>query len=65
MRVAECSGKRVLPFTVNVIRPEERAKLNQLGSEIAAQEGLHYEGYSVITTEPYSVEHGKAILYFD
>jgi len=55
----------VLPFTVNVVQPEEREKLNQLGSEIASKEGLHYEGYSVITADPYSIEHGKAILYFD
>ncbi len=65
MKVEECFGKRVLPFTVDITRKEEREKLNQIGSEIATQEGLHYEGYSVITVEPYSVQKGKAILYFD
>ena len=65
MRIEECFGKRVLPFTVNVTRPEEREKLNQIGTEIATKEGMRYEGYSVITVEPYSVEKGKAILYFD
>jgi hypothetical protein len=65
MRIAECFGNRVLPFTVNVTRREEREKLNQLGCEIAVKEGLHFEGYSVVTVEPYTVENAKATLYFD
>lgn len=65
MRIAECFGNRVLPFTVNITRPEEREKLNQLGTEIAVKEGLRYEGYSVVTVEPYTLENAKATLYFD
>ena len=65
MRTSECSVKKVLPFTVNVILHEERQKLEKMGQEIAAKEGLHYEGYSVITAEPYSVENAKPTLYFD
>jgi hypothetical protein len=65
VRVTECFGKRVLPDTIDITRPEERDKLNRIGSEIAAQEGLHYEGYTAITVEPYSIKQAKAILYFD
>jgi hypothetical protein len=65
VRTSECVVKKVLPFTVNVIRPEEREKLDKLGDEIAAKEGLHYEGYSVITSEPYSIEQAKPTLYFN
>ena len=65
MKIAECFGNRVLPFTVNVTRPEEREKLNRLGSEIARREGVHYEGYTVVTVEPYTIEKAKATLYFD
>jgi hypothetical protein len=65
MRIAECFGKRVLPFPVDVTRPEDRDKLNRIGYEIAAQEGLHYEGYTAVTVEPYSIKQAKAILYFD
>ena len=64
MRTSECAAKKVLPFTVNVTRPEERERLDKLGSEIAAKEGLRYEGYSVSTLEPYSVENAKPTLYF-
>ncbi|MBN3032988.1 MAG: hypothetical protein JW873_02725 [Candidatus Saganbacteria bacterium] len=65
MRLAECFGNRVLPFTVDITRAEERDKLNQLGTELATQEGLHYEGYTAVTIEPYSLEHAKAVLYFN
>jgi len=65
MRTSECAVKKVLPFTVNVVRLEEREKLNQIGQEIASKEGVHYQGYSVITQEPYSIEQAKATLYFD
>ncbi|MDD4179429.1 MAG: hypothetical protein PHH14_05220 [Candidatus Margulisbacteria bacterium] len=65
MQIVECPGKKVLPFTVNVTRPEERENLNRLGLEIASKEGLHYEGYAAITIEPYSIEHAKAELYFN
>ena len=65
MRVSECTVKKVLPFTVNVIHQEEREKLDRMGTEIATKEGLHYEGYSLCTTEPYSVEQAKPVLYFD
>lgn len=65
MRTSECAVKKVLPFTVNVVRLEEREKLNQIGQEIASKEGIHYQGYSVITQEPYSIEQAKATLYFN
>ncbi len=63
--LAQCFGNRVLPFTVNITRPEERERLNELGTEIALQEGLHYEGYTVVTVEPYTIEQAKPTLYFD
>jgi hypothetical protein len=65
MRTSECALKKVLPFTIDVTRKEEREKLDQLGSEIAAKKGLHYEGYSLCTTEPYSIGQAKPVLYFD
>ena len=65
MRTSECAVKKVLPFTINVTCQEEREKLDQLGSEIAAKEGLRYEGYSACTTEPYSIKNAKPTLYFD
>lgn len=63
--LTECFGNRVLPFTVDITRPEERERLNDLGTEIALQEGLRYEGYTVVTVEPYNIEHAKPTLYFD
>jgi len=65
VRTSECAVKKVLPFTVNIILSEERQKLDKLGLEIAAKEGLNYEGYSVITTDPYSIENAKPTLYFN
>ena len=65
MRVSECSGKRVLPFVVNISRLEERERINQIGSDIASEESLHYEGYSVVTADPYSIESAKVTLYFN
>jgi hypothetical protein len=65
MRTSECSVKKELPFTINVIHKEERDKLDQLGKEIAVKEGLHYEGYTVYTAEPYSIEKAKPTLFFD
>ncbi|MBI5078668.1 hypothetical protein HZB08_01420 [Candidatus Saganbacteria bacterium] len=65
MHLSEYARKSVLPFTVNIMVREEREKLNQLGSELAAKEGLRYEGYFVWTAEPYSVEHAKPVLYFN
>jgi hypothetical protein len=65
MRTSECSVKKDVPFTINIVHKEERDKLDRIGNEIAAKEGLHYEGYSVYTAEPYSVEKAKATLYFN
>ena len=65
MRNSECSVKKELPFTINIIHKEERDKLNRLGEEIATKEGLHYEGYSAYTAEPYSIEQAKATLFFN
>jgi len=65
MRASECARKIVLPSTINITLQEEREKLNRIGNEIAAKEGLRYEGYSVSTIEPYSIEKAKPTLYFD
>jgi len=65
MRTSECTIKKVLPFTIDVTLQEEREKLDKMGNEIAAKEGLHYEGYSVHTVEPYSIRQAKPTLYFD
>ena len=64
MRTSECAVKKVLPFTVNLALAEERKNLDKLGSELAEKEGLHYEGYSLYTGEPYSIEQAKPVLYF-
>jgi hypothetical protein len=65
MRTSECSVKKELPFTVNIIHKEERENLNRIGNEIAAKEGLQYEGYTVFTAEPYSIEKAKPTLFFN
>jgi len=65
MRTSECTVKKIIPFTVNIAHKEDRESLDKLGNEIATKEGIHYEGYSVCTTEPYSIEKAKATLYFD
>jgi len=65
MRVAECVREMILPEAINVSLAEEREKLNRLGSEIADREGLHYEGFTAVTIEPYSIEHAKTVLYFN
>jgi hypothetical protein len=65
MRVAECVREMILPETVNVSLSAEREKLNRLGSEVAARAGVNYEGYTAVTIEPYSLEHAKAVLYFN
>ena len=65
MRTSECSVKKELPFTINITLKEERDKLNLLGEEIAGKKGLHYEGYTVYTAEPYSIEKAKPTLFFN
>ena len=65
MRTSDCALKKVLPFTIDVTHKEEREKLDQLGNELAVKEGLHYEGYSLCTTDPYSINQAKPVLYFD
>lgn len=65
MRVSECAGEVILPFTVNTIRQNELKKLELLGDKIAKKEGVHFEGYSVWTAEPYSLEEAKPFLYFN
>lgn len=59
-----CSIKKELPFTINISLKEDRDKLDQIGQEIAVQEHLKYEGYSVSTTAPYSVDKGLPTLFF-
>lgn len=65
MRTSECSVKKELAFTINIVHKEERDKLNKLGEETAVKKGLHYEGYTVYTAEPYSIENAKPTLYFN
>ena len=65
MQVSECSIKKELTYTVNILHKEERDKLDRIGEEIAAKEKLHYEGYYVNTVEPYSLEKAKPILFFN
>ncbi len=64
MRASECSVKKELPYTVNLILKEERENLDQIGKRIAVQIGLHYDGYTACTVDPYSVEKAKATLFF-
>jgi hypothetical protein len=54
-----------VPFPVNLIAREERKKLEELGRNIAKKEKLHYEGYTAVTHEPYSIENAKATLVFN
>lgn len=65
MRTSECSVKKELPFTVNLVSKEERKNLEQLGKKIAVKIGLHYEGYNACTIDPYSVEKAKPTLFFN
>ena len=65
MRTSECYAKKELPFTINIVIDDERKKLDSLGQEIASKEGLNYEGYTVTTLEPYSLDKAKAILFFN
>lgn len=65
MRTSECSVKKELPFTVNLSHKEERDNLDQIGNKIAVEIGLHYEGYTAETTEPYSLEKAKLTLFFN
>lgn len=65
MRVSECASQLTLPYTVNMTHPEERAKVEEAGQSIAREKGLNYEGYAVFTSEPFSLEQAKAVLYFN
>jgi hypothetical protein len=65
MKNSECGAKQELPFTINVSHKEERDNLDQMGMKIAIKKGIHYEGYSVYTAEPYSMENAKPTLFFD
>lgn len=59
-----CPIKKELPFTINISLKEDRDKLDQLGQAIADREEIRYEGYSVSTTAPYSVDKGLPTLFF-
>ena len=65
MRTSECTVIKEIPDAINLKIPEERKKLASLGENIAAKEGLHYEGYIAYTDIPYSIEHAKLTLFFD
>ena len=65
MRNSQCYAKKELPFTINIVIEDERKKLDSLGLEIASKESLNYEGYTVTTLEPYSLEKAKPILFFN
>ena len=65
MQTNECSVIKEVPFLVNLIRDNERKRIDLLGEEIATKEHLHYEGYIAVTYDPYSVEKAKTTLFFD
>ena len=65
MQTSECSLIKEVPFTINLMNPNERKKIEDLGQTLATKEKLHYEGYIVFTDAPYSVENGKATLFFN
>lgn len=65
MKVIECCAKKDLSFTINILKKEDRDNLDRIGNEIAGKERLHYEGYYLNTTEPYSIEKAEPILFFN
>ncbi|MFH1362472.1 MAG: hypothetical protein ABIH69_07500 [bacterium] len=65
MQTSDCSVISEVPETVDLTSDEERKKLDQLGTEIAQKEHLHYEGYVAYTDAPYSMDHAKTTLFFD
>jgi len=60
----DCTYKKEVPYTINAFLKTDRERLEKLGSEIAQQEGIKFEGYSLITLEPYSLDNAKAYLFF-
>jgi len=65
MQTSECTVIKEVSDPVNLNRPEERKKLDDLGQQIASKEHLHYEGYIAFTEAPYSVDKAKTTLFFD
>ena len=59
-----CAHKKDVIFTVNVLEKKDLAKLEKLGSEIAQKEGLKFDGYTLCTVMPYSLEKAKPTLLF-
>jgi len=60
----DCTLRKDVPFLVNACRPEDREKLERLGQDLAQKEGFRFEGYSLCTLEPYSIDKAKATLFF-
>jgi len=56
--------KKEVPYTINASLKTDRERLEKLGTEIAQKEGFKFDGYSLITAEPYSLENAKAYLFF-
>lgn len=65
MQTSDCSVIKEVLDPVDLMNPEERKKLDLLGSEIAQKEHLHYEGYVAYTDAPYSLHQAKTTLFFD
>ncbi|HTY13766.1 MAG TPA: hypothetical protein VMD02_06225 [Candidatus Omnitrophota bacterium] len=62
--IMELASKKDLLFTVNVLSGKDLDKLAKLGCEIADKDGMHFDGYTVETHSPFSLEHAKATLLF-
>ena len=56
--------KKDVIFTVNVLERKDLDKLAKLGSEIAQKEGLKFDGYTLCTINPYSLDKAKPTLLF-
>jgi hypothetical protein len=56
--------KKDVIFTVNVLEKKDLSKLEKLGSEIAQHEGLKFDGYTLNTVTPYSIDKAKPTLLF-
>lgn len=60
-----CPMKLIVPFTVDALKQQDRAKVENFGKEVAERDHIHFEGYILDTQEPYSLDHAKATLFFD
>ncbi|MFH1826784.1 MAG: hypothetical protein ABH823_05825 [bacterium] len=65
MHTSECTVIEELPNVIDLMSEDQRKKLDEIGSQHAAQRELHYEGYIAFTDTPYSVNQAKVTLFFD